>query len=73
MRMCKQPAGGFCIFVQIVDSVAPQNYFYLDNSSEISKKKSPIFTDIYKEDLRSLTLGGNTQIREQNSEIRPGN
>lgn len=71
MMMCKQHAGGYCIFVQILDSVAPQNYFYLDNSSKISKKKkSPIFTDIYKEDLRSLTLGGKTQIREQN---RPGN
>lgn len=24
MRMCKDPAGGYCLFMQILDSAAPQ-------------------------------------------------
>lgn len=39
MRMCKDPAGGYCLFVQILDSAAPQTLLR-DNSSEISKKKA---------------------------------
>jgi len=37
MRMCKDPAG-YCLFVQILDSAAPQTLLR-DNVSEISKKK----------------------------------
>jgi len=39
MRMCKDPAAGYCLFVQILDSAAPQTLLR-DNVSEISKKKT---------------------------------
>jgi len=42
MRMCKDPAG-YCLFVQILDSAAPQT-FLRDNVSEISKKKKRPFS-----------------------------
>lgn len=38
MRMCKDPACGYCLFEQILDSAAPQTLLR-DNSSEFSQKK----------------------------------
>ncbi len=67
--MSQEPAGVYCLFVQILHSVAPQNNFYSDNSSEISKKGQYSHTST-KKAFGLLTFEWKKQIREPNRVIR---